>query len=131
MDLRPSLLALLALVALTACEFPKLPTAGSAPARTATIDLDMVAKALGRDKALLEQLESATEQLSGQVSELATGLKSRLEQERAKLGAEPSAADQEELRTLAARAQLQLRQGQDLARRRAQPRSRRRTMQWS
>ena len=117
---RPLALAALCL-ALAACDFPRLPgTAIGKPPRSATIDLDAVAKALGRDKALREQLESANEQLTGQISELATGLRNRVEAERAKLGAEPSGEQQVELRNLLAQAQLQLRRGQDEARRRAQ-----------
>jgi Skp family chaperone for outer membrane proteins len=101
------------------CELPTVPKAGNA-AGTSIIDLDAVAKALGRDAVLREQLTQAGEQLTSKVNELASGLKGRLTEERNKLGEAPSETQQADFRKLTNQAQVQLRRGQLAARQRAQ-----------
>lgn len=118
--LRSLLLTVCASVLVSGCELPVLPKNMTSANDTVVIDLDAIAAALGRDAALREQLSNANQQLGTQVSELAQGLKGKLEAEKEKLGETPSDEAQADFRRLAAQAQLQLRRGQATARQRAQ-----------
>ena len=108
-------------LAITGCELPKPPPAATtSPHGTAVIDLDAIAKALGRDITLRDQLTSASEKLNTKVTELASGLRNKLAEEKGKLGEAPSAQEQQKFQKIASEAQQQLRRGQALARQRAQ-----------
>jgi Skp family chaperone for outer membrane proteins len=114
-------IALLACLALGACELPRPRQAASkVPRDTAVIDLEAVAHALGRDVTLREELRAASETLSTRLSELAADLRDRLEEEKGKLGERPSEQAQEEFLRVANEARAELQRGQTLARQRAQ-----------
>ena len=113
--------ALLALLALGACELPRPPHPGSGvPRDAAVIDLEELAHALGRDITLREELRAASATLSTQLSALAADLRDRLEEEKHKLGERPSEQAQDAFRRVAAEARAELERGQALARQRAQ-----------
>jgi len=92
----------------------------AAPAPTmAVLDLDAVAKALGRDEVFREQVEAAGQQLRQQLGELSSNLQTQLREEQEKLGAEPSDEQRQQLQRMLAEAQRQVQQGQVLARQKA------------
>ncbi len=75
-----------------------------APARVAIVDLDAVAKAVGRDAVIRQQLEAATQQLNQQLIKAATEMKSQIEAEQKKLGEKPSEDDQKRVQQMLATA---------------------------
>lgn len=112
--------ASLALVLLCGgCELPRPPAAAAAH-DTAVIDLDGVARGLGRDVVLREQLSSASKRLHGKLSDLASNLRERLEEEKGKLGEQPSEAAQEAFRKAAGEARAELQRQEALARQQTQ-----------
>ena len=108
------------LLLLAGCELPKLPAGHSGAGEIAIIDLDAIAKALGRDVALRSRLEDVNAKLDTQLSDLIKGLRTRLEREKEKLGPDPTAAAQKAFQKLAAEAQLKVRKGQLQVRQRSQ-----------
>lgn len=104
-------------VLLVGCELPELPKAVGG---TSVIDLDHVAKALGREAALREQIAAANQQLTGQVNDIASRLKQQLVDARGERGEKLTDQDELELRRLASAAQTKLRQTQAEARQRSQ-----------
>lgn len=121
---RTAMILLSATLVLAACD--KLPgpdgesTAAPAPAPTvAVLDVDAVAKALGRDEVFKQQVQAAGRQLQQQLSEFSSGLEGKLKEEQARLGAEPSQEERQQLARMAVDAQRQIQQGQTLARQKA------------
>jgi len=119
------LLLLSASLFLSACD--KLPgsssllakPASSAGATAAVLDLSAVAKALGRDEVLKQQIQAAGEQLRQQLTEFSIGLQTKLNEEKAKLGSEPTEDERQKLREQLLTAQRQVQQSQVLARQKA------------
>ena len=88
-------------------------------AKAAVLDLDAVAKALGRDEVTKQQLQEAGQQLQQQLTEFSSGLQAKLNEEKTKLGSEPSADERQRLQEQLLAAQRQVQQSQVLARQKA------------
>lgn len=84
----------------------------------AVIDLDQVARALGRDDVIAQQINQATQQLSDQLTEVARTLQQELQEERGRYEVMGDEAEQE-LQEKTAAANLRLQQTQQLAQQRA------------
>jgi Skp family chaperone for outer membrane proteins len=85
----------------------------------AVLDLSTVAKALGRDAVFREQVQAAGQQLDQQLAALSSSLQTRLREEQARLGEEPTEEEQQELQRMLADARRQVQQGQAEARQKA------------
>lgn len=87
--------------------------------QTLVVDPVPVAKSIGRDELMQKQLDSAIEQLNAQVRQHSSGLSTKVEQEKEKLGKKPSDASTEKFRELVAAASESIKQTQLLARQKA------------
>jgi Skp family chaperone for outer membrane proteins len=100
---------LTALVALmgTGCEqrASSSDSGASGGSRTAVVDLNAVAKALGRDEAIQQQLQSATQQLNQQLVQAAQQMQEDLQKKQEELGEDASEEQLNELKQRFARAQ--------------------------
>ena len=85
----------------------------------AVIDLSAVAKALGRDEVVKQQVQAAGEQLRQQLTDFSSGLQEKLREEQAKLGTNPSDVERQQLQKQLVEAQRQIQQSQALARQKA------------
>ena len=94
-------------------------TRATGSSAVAIIDLAAVAKALGRDEVLKQQVQAAGAQLRQQLTEFSTGLQTRLREEQAKLGSTPSEDERKQLQKQLLEAQRQVQQSQALARQKA------------
>lgn len=111
---RPVSVLLLSIVAVLAgCE--RAPT----PAQTLVVDPVPVARSLGRDEIMQKQINSALEQLNAQLQQHSTGLATQVEQEKEKLGKNPSEESLTRFRELVAAASQNLQQTELLARQKA------------
>ena len=111
------LLLLVFAIGLSGCDKLQLEMPRSARAAdVAVLDLQAVAKALGRDDDFKLQLESAGKQLGEQLSQVSTVLQQQLREEQAKLGDDPSDEDRVKLRQMAVEAQRKIQQSQQQAR---------------
>jgi Skp family chaperone for outer membrane proteins len=111
---RPVSMLLLSIVAVLAgCEHP--------PASTQTLVVDPVpvARSLGRDELMQRQFNSALEQLNTQLQQHSNGLAAQVEQEKEKLGKNPSEESLGKFRELVAAASQNLQQTELLARQKA------------
>lgn len=114
------LLVLVVATGLSGCDKLQLEMPKSAQTTdVAVLDLQAVAKALGRDEDFKKQLESAGKQLGEQLSKVSTDLQSQLRAEQAKIGENPSDADRGKLRQMAVEAQRKFQQSQLQARQQA------------
>lgn len=84
----------------------------------AVIDLDQVARALGRDEVIAQQINQATQQLSTQLTEVARTLQQELQEERGRYEVVGDEAEKE-LEEKTAAANVRLQQTQQLAQQRA------------
>lgn len=101
------------LALLAACE-PQ----GGGRAAVAIIDLDAVARALGRDDVIAQQINVANQQLAGQLGQVATNLQQQVQARRDEYEVVGDEAEQE-LQQLTAVANQRLQQTQQLARQRS------------
>lgn len=113
--MKPVAIVVLALAAMLATGCDEFDRGSS----VAVIDLDAVARALGRDDVIAQQINEATQQLSAQLTEVARTLQQELEEERGRYEVVGDEAEQE-LQEKAAAANLRLQQTQQLAQQRAQ-----------
>ena len=91
---------------------------GSGRAAVAIIDLDAVARALGRDDVIAQQINQANQQLAGQLGQVATNLQQQVQSRRDEYEVIGDEAEQElQERTAAANQRLQ--QTQQLAQQRS------------
>lgn len=90
-----------------------------AGAQVVVIDIDAVAKALGRDEVVKQQIQAAGKQLRQQLTEFSSGLQTKLNEEKTKLGDEPSVDERQRLQEQLLAAQQQVQQSQVLARQKA------------
>jgi len=119
---RTATILLSATLLLAACDELPSPSGKSTAARApsvAVLDVDAVAKALGRDEVFKQQIQAAGRQLQQQLSEFSSGLEEKVREEQTRLGAEPSQEDRQQLARMAVDAQRQVQQGQALARQKA------------
>lgn len=117
---RPSLFSLVALgsalVALSGCNFP-LPSGQTT--QPLVVDLTAVARALGRDEAMQQKLQTAQQQLNAQLKQIGSDLQTQLQDQESKLAGEKKKVRQETLEKLSQQANLQLRQSRLIAERKA------------
>lgn len=100
---------------------PQAPNRGAAPGpAVAVVDVEAVARALGRDVVIREQLETAGKELNQQLRDMAQELKDQFDAERARLGADATQEEREQLARMGAEAQARVQQGQLAAQRKAQ-----------
>ena len=85
----------------------------------AVLDLAAVAKALGRDEIVKQQVQAAGEQLRQQLANFSTELQDKLREQQAKLGSNPSEDERQQLQRQLVEAQRQVQQSQALARQKA------------
>ena len=91
---------------------------GSSRAAVAIIDLDAVARALGRDDVIAQQINIANQQLAGQLGQVATDLQQQVQARRDEYDVIGDEA-QQELEQLTAVANQRLQQTQQLAQQRS------------
>lgn len=123
--IRPVLLLLSVCILISGCDkladssarLDKSVSAGAS--KVAVIDIDAVAKALGRDEVVKQQIQAAGQQLRQQLTEFSSGLQTKLNEEKSKLGSEPSADERQQLQEKLLAAQQQVQQSQVLARQKA------------
>ena len=109
--LRVSLLSLISLALIAGCDLQ-----GAAPrSDVAIVDIDAVARALGRDDVIAQQIDQANQQLSAQVVQIAQNLQGQLQDFQDSL----DEADGEQLEQRTAEANRQLQATQQEARQRA------------
>ena len=107
-------------VGLVGCDKLQLEMPKSAQAvDVAVMDLQAVAKALGRDDDFKQQLESAGKQLGEQLTQVSSALQNKLREEQAKLGENPTDEARGQLRKMAAEAQRKFQRSQNQARQKA------------
>lgn len=88
-----------AAVAVSGCgQAPNPPS--SSGSKTAVVDLNAVAKALGRDEAIQRQLQSATQQLNQKLTQAAQQMQQQLNEQQKKLGESEQEASEEDLQKL-------------------------------
>jgi len=85
----------------------------------AVMDLEAIAAATGQDEIISQRVQEATAGLSAQLEQVVTELQAGLEEERAKIGENPTAEQQQSLAMLAQQAQQQFAQTEGMARQRA------------
>ncbi len=96
-------------VTLVGCDWPAEP--GTPPTGlVAVIDLDSVARAVGRDSVIASRVQEYADQQSAKLNRLRDDLREQLQQEKSRLGDTPGDADREKLAQLTARMDLQLQQ---------------------
>ncbi len=107
-------------IGLAGCDKLQLEMPKSAQAAdVAVLDLQAVAKALGRDDDFKQQLEGAGKQLGEQLTQVSSALQNQLREEQAKLGENPTDEARGKLRQMAAEAQRKFQQSQLQARQKA------------
>ena len=119
---RTAMMLLVTTLVLAACDQVPDPTGATAAEQAPTVavlDVDAVAKALGRDDVFRQQIQAAGRQLQQQLSELSSGLEDKVREEQARLGADPSQEERQQLAKMAVDAQRRVQQGQALARQKA------------
>lgn len=108
-----SAVAIASLMLLAGCE-PQ----GGDRAALAIIDLDAVARALGRDDVIAQQINQANQQLAGELGQVATNLQQQVQARREEFEVIGDEAE-EELQQLTAVANQRLQQTQQLAQQRS------------
>lgn len=95
----------LPLLLLTSCEPIEKLTKGSAPTPPANVigvlDLEEVARRLGRSEALLESLTAKEQELGQQLEQLRGSLQEQVEKRKTEVGAQPTPEQETELKSLA------------------------------
>jgi len=81
----------------------------------AVLDLTAVAKATGQDEEIRKQAEAARADLGTRLQQLAANLNQQLQAERAKMGAKPSAGDEQRFQELTQQARQQINNAQSQA----------------
>ena len=86
---RTAMMLLATTLVLAACDQVPDPTGATAAEQAPTVavlDVDAVAKALGRDDVFRQQIQAAGRQLQQQLSELSSGLEDKVREEQAEIG---------------------------------------------
>jgi len=105
--------ALLLAVIMSSCT--PAPTAPAPKGGVALIDLDDVAKRLGRDAAIIKELQDAGNPMGEELSAARDELQGEFETAKSAMGAEPTEADQQKLAELEGNLNAQLQQKQQQA----------------
>ena len=79
------------------------------------VDLEAVAKAMGRDAEIAQKVEQATENLNSQLIQAAQEMDKQLQKQKADLGDSPAPADREKYRQTELRVQQQIRNNKAIA----------------
>ena len=114
MNCRLIAVALAAVAVFAPAAFAQNASASASP-KVGVVDLDAVAKAVGREALIRQQLERATQQLNQQLVNAANEMKQALEAEQKKLGEAPAEEDQRRLRVMLAQANQNVQNNQTLA----------------
>lgn len=86
----------------------------------AVVDLNRIAKTLGRDDLIVKNVKSASDNLNQQLEKIAADLRKQLNEEKSKLGDKPSKQQEQEFVQLVQKANNQLNQTKQLALQKAQ-----------
>ena len=97
-------------VLLSACEREVPPAPKPPSGLVAVIDLDRVARAIGRDEVIAARVQGYADEQSSSLNRLRDDLREQLAQAKAGFGDEPSDEQQQNLAQLTARSDLQLQQ---------------------
>ena len=81
----------------------------------AVVDLNIVAKTLGRDDLIVKNVKSANDNLNQQLEQIATNLRKQLDEEKSKLGKKPSKEEEQQFIQLVQKANNQLGQTKQVA----------------
>lgn len=87
----------------------------SMPNQIAVVDLNLIAKTLGRDDLIVKNVKSANENLNQQLENIASDLRKQLDQEKSKLGGKPTKKEEQEYIQLVQKANNQLNQTKQVA----------------
>ena len=93
-------LVAMAFVAVSGCGQAPNHSASGGGSKTAVVDLNAVAKALGRDEAIQRQLQSATQQLNQKLVQAAQQMQQQLNEQQKQLSDSEKEASQEDLQKL-------------------------------
>lgn len=83
--------------------------------QVAVVDLNVVAKTLGRDDLILKNVKSANENLNQQLEQIAIDLRKQVDEEKSKLGEKPSKEEEQKYMQLVQQANNQLNQTKQVA----------------
>lgn len=108
-------LALLSALVFGGCEKPSASSPAGSAGGVAVIDLDEVAKRLGRDVGIADELKTTRNALAEQLQEAQKGLEGEFDKSRAALGASPSTEDTQKLAQLGQSLNVQFQQKQQEA----------------
>ena len=97
MKISPLLLCTALAIVATGCERPAAQASSAPNGTVAILDLDAVAKRLGRDVAIADQIKAEGETLASQLAKTKTELQSQLDSSAQALGDKPSDADKQKL----------------------------------
>lgn len=86
----------------------------------AVVDLNLIAKTLGRDDLIVKNVKSANDNLNQQLEKIAADLRQQLDKEKSRLGDKPSKEEEQQFVQLVQKANNQLNQTKQLALQKAQ-----------
>ncbi len=104
-----SIIVVLAILSITGCKPLNLSN------QVAVIDLNLVAKTLGRDDLIIKNVKSANDNLNQQLEKIAADLRKQLDKEKSKLGEKPSKDEEQQFIQLVQKANNQLNQTKQVA----------------
>lgn len=87
----------------------------TAPTNAAVVDLDAVAKAIGKDEEISEQIDAAVQQINERLVEAAQQMQQQLQEEREALGDDPDEEQVARLRQMALQARQNVQNNRTLA----------------
>ena len=85
------------------------------PNQVAVVDLNLIAKTLGRDDLIVKNVKSANDNLNQQLQKIAADLRKQLDDEKSKLGKKPSKEEEQKFLQLVQKANNQLSQTKQVA----------------
>ncbi len=83
--------------------------------QVAVVDLNLIAKTLGRDDLIVKNVKSANDNLNQQLEKIAENLRQQLDKEKSKLGDKPSIEEEQQFAQLIQKANDQLNQTKQVA----------------
>lgn len=109
-----SLIIILAILSISGCKPLNLSN------QVAVVDLNLVAKTLGRDDLIIKNVKSANDNLNQQLEKIAGDLRKQLDKEKSKLGGKPSKEEEQQFIQLVQKANNQLNQTKHVATQKSQ-----------